>query len=89
MTRWRIARPNKYMATPQEELNPAPDVKAKMLSHLVEELSLMLKAEGDMEVFTTNEAEGCFDGVGGMFVIQTLTGLKALALMRSDVVIKI
>lgn len=72
------------------KLTPSPTAKAKLLSHLIEELQVTLKNEGDMEVFITNEAEACFDGVGGSFIFASSTkGEKGLALMRSSVVIKI
>ena len=63
--------------------------KAKTISEVIADLQKWKDDLGDVEVFVANADEGCFDGIGNMFAIQTVKNNETfLGIIRSHVVIK-
>lgn len=66
------------------------DEKSMTIDEMIQQLqSLRKELGGEAEVTIANAEESCFDGVGKLFSIHIAsTGLKAVGIIRGNVVLK-
>ena len=63
--------------------------KSILISELIKELEEFKKSEGDVEVFTANKSEACFDGIGKIVAMKVIEDYKTYAvIINNEVLLK-